>query len=380
MRRRLILTSAAALAIVAAGAGGFIAYADASTASAPWRDLPDRTDDPRLFALAHAILAPNPHNRQPWTIDLIGDDQALLFCDLDRRLPQTDPFDRQITIGLGAFLELAQIAAAEIGHELLVSPFPQGEPFPRLDHRSVALLQFVAKPSLPKDKLFAQIVGRRSLKEPFDTARPVPRTVLQAVLAEAGGVGVGVAIEPAEVAALRAIHDEAVRIEVTTPRTAEESIALIRIGRSEVLAQPDGIDLSGPLLEGLRLAGVLTREAMRDPGSTATAQMLQGFREMSATAMGWVWIVTPGNGRIDQLQAGATCVRLNLAATGHALGWHPMSQSLQEFAEMAPSLQALHDVLAVSAPARIQMLCRIGYGPTPSASPRWPLTTRIRSS
>ena len=31
-----------------------------------------------------------------------------IFCDLDRLLPETDPFDRQITIGFGCFLELLQ--------------------------------------------------------------------------------------------------------------------------------------------------------------------------------------------------------------------------------------------------------------------------------
>ena len=39
----------------------------------------------------------------------------MLFCDLDRRLPVTDPQDRQITIGLGAFLELMRMAAAQDG-------------------------------------------------------------------------------------------------------------------------------------------------------------------------------------------------------------------------------------------------------------------------
>ncbi|MFM7343718.1 MAG: hypothetical protein ACKO3Q_13760, partial [Betaproteobacteria bacterium] len=31
----------------------------------PWRN-PDRETDIRRFMLAHALLAPNPHNRQPW--------------------------------------------------------------------------------------------------------------------------------------------------------------------------------------------------------------------------------------------------------------------------------------------------------------------------
>jgi heterotetrameric sarcosine oxidase gamma subunit len=41
-----------------------------STASAtePWRRAGQSLGDPRLDALAYAILAPNPHNRQPWTV------------------------------------------------------------------------------------------------------------------------------------------------------------------------------------------------------------------------------------------------------------------------------------------------------------------------
>jgi hypothetical protein len=51
------------------------------------------------------VLGPNPHSRQAWLIRLEGAGSVALFCDLERRLPETDPFDRQIVIGLGAFVE-----------------------------------------------------------------------------------------------------------------------------------------------------------------------------------------------------------------------------------------------------------------------------------
>ena len=53
----------------------------------------------REFMLAHALLAPNPHNRQPWLADLRRADEVTLVCDPDRLLPETDPFGRQIQIG-----------------------------------------------------------------------------------------------------------------------------------------------------------------------------------------------------------------------------------------------------------------------------------------
>ena len=52
---------------------------------APWTVSPHA--DPRITALAWAVLAPNPHNRQPWLVRLVGGDEALLYCDLERRLP-----------------------------------------------------------------------------------------------------------------------------------------------------------------------------------------------------------------------------------------------------------------------------------------------------
>jgi hypothetical protein len=55
----------------------------------------------RLDVFRQAILAPNPHNRQPWQIQLIGRDEAAVACDLDRRLPQTDPFDAYTSPGNG---------------------------------------------------------------------------------------------------------------------------------------------------------------------------------------------------------------------------------------------------------------------------------------
>ena len=88
--------------------------------------------------MAWAVLAPNAHNRQPWALRLVGADTALLFCDLDRRLPATDPFDRQILISLGCFVELYRLAAASRGFAADITPFPEGEPQPRLDARPVA--------------------------------------------------------------------------------------------------------------------------------------------------------------------------------------------------------------------------------------------------
>ena len=62
-------TRRTALAWLAAGAVSGCSPATVD-ATAPWREPGAGERDPRRWALAHAILAPNPHNRQPWLIDL----------------------------------------------------------------------------------------------------------------------------------------------------------------------------------------------------------------------------------------------------------------------------------------------------------------------
>src|SRR5688572_4955235 len=113
--RRQILFGASA-AVILAAAGGTLRVLRQPAASKPWEHAGGRAEDFRLDIFRSAILAPNPHNRQPWQIRLVGEREAVVTCDLERRLPQTDPYDRQITIGFGSFLELAAIAAAQSGH------------------------------------------------------------------------------------------------------------------------------------------------------------------------------------------------------------------------------------------------------------------------
>jgi hypothetical protein len=167
--------------VIASAAGGWFMTRDSQAARAPWEIAGRTNGDPRRHALSYALLAPNPHNRQPWMADLGMADEVTLYCDLNRRLPHTDPFDRQITIGLGCFIELAVMAAAENGHRVAVTLFPDGEPHSRLDARPVASLRFTEAVNVERDPLFAHVLNRRSNKEAYDEAREVPSEVLAAI-------------------------------------------------------------------------------------------------------------------------------------------------------------------------------------------------------
>jgi hypothetical protein len=92
--------------------------------------------------------------------------------------------------------------------------------------------------------------------------------------------------------------------------------------------------------------------------------------------MGHVWLVSQGNSRPDQLAAGADWLRVNLAATGAGVAFHPLSQALQEYPEMAVLFGQVHAKLAPDG-GTVQMLARIGFGPVVNNSPRWPLEAKI---
>ncbi len=386
-RRGFIRIVGGSAVVVGASGYGFAATRTPTEALAPWKLAGGvGYSDPRMRALSYAILAPNPHNRQPWMVDLDTPGEATLYCDLERLLPETDPPNRQITIGLGCFLELLRMAAAEEGFFADITPFPEGMPEAfdggNLDARPVAHIRFVAGEAAP-DLLFKHVLARRSLKVPYDTARSVSNAVLaDLVTVTDDTVRVGSTNDPVRVERLRDLTWRGHHMESITPRTMQESIDLMRIGKAEINANPDGIALGGFFLEGLALLGQLTREQMADPNSAAFKQGLDMFKAIMASAMGYVWLETGANTRLDQLRAGANWLRLNLKATSLGLGIHPLSQALQEYPEMAALFAELHGELGVTdkaaSGARVQMFGRLGYGPEIAGTPRWRIETRVR--
>lgn len=352
------------------------------SALAPWFVAGSSETELRRRAVSWAVLAPSPHNRQPWRVALDGDEALVLYCDLERRLPHTDPFDRQVTIGLGAFLETLVLAAAEQGARAQPTLFPEGEPGPRLDERPVARVVFVPGDATP-DPLFAAVLDRRSNKAPYAMDRIVSADALAILTGAARHGRVASATDADAAARIRAVALSAMRLEMETEHTAQESIELLRIGRAEVDASPDGIDLTGDMIEDLAARGILTREnAIAELRSGAPGPILQQMNAYSLApieaAPAFLWLATAGNTRADQIAAGRDWMRINLAATTLGVGLHPLSQSLQEFPEMAEHAARMREETGIGAGETLQMLGRVGYGPDVPPSPRRPVEDALR--
>ena len=381
-RRRAIGLVGGGVVLAGTGLAGCSSNYPAASVHA-WQRAPDDTDV-RRFMLAHALLAPNPHNRQPWLADLRREGEITLVCDKDRLLPETDPFGRQILIGCGAFIELAVIAAAERGYRVQVQAFPDGEPGANElpGGRAVARLVLSRDASAPRDPLFAQIRRRHTNKGSYDSARQLPAPLWQQLAASSRGAGLlaGEIVDAVNIEQVRKITRASFETEMTTARTWLESAHLLRIGPKEIEQHRDGISIMGAMPRLASSLGLFDRFEVPARGSSNHARVMERWLPQE-TCSGYHWIATRGNGRRAQLDSGRAYVRAHLEATAAGVDMHPLSQALQEFAEVSPQYEALHRLLGFdAAQTTIQMLARVGYGTAAAApTPRRELAQLLRA-
>ncbi|MCG8369643.1 MAG: twin-arginine translocation pathway signal protein [Proteobacteria bacterium] len=328
--------------------------------------------------LAYSILAPNPHNMQPWQITLGEGRDFTVYCDLDRLLPETDPPNRQITIGFGCFLELCQQAAAETGFRADITYFPEGEPQPLLDGRPVAHVELVEDSSVLPDPLFSTVLDRRTNRLPYDISRSVDPGMLPELQGGAvDGVEVLATADAAFVEELRTFTTDAWRVEWDTASTRRESIEVMHIGKAAVDARPYGLSMDDRLTSTIGMLGLMSPEALDDPESSAYKESYKFYERACASAMAFVWSTTPSNTRRAQLEAGRAWVRTQLIANALGLSFHPLSQALQEFPEMAEYYKRAHGLLSTNAGDTVQMLARLGYAPDVGPAPRQNLESKL---
>ncbi|OGB16440.1 MAG: twin-arginine translocation pathway signal protein [Burkholderiales bacterium RIFCSPLOWO2_12_67_14] len=383
MQRRLFLRIAGGGVVVAATAGGLAACSSAlpPEAIAAWQG-PGNERDPRRWVLAHAILAPHSHNLQSWLVDLREPDAITLFIDRSRLLPETDPFSRQMMMSQGTFLELLDLAARQRGLRAEITLFPQGAFGPQaLDARPTAHIRLRPDASLRPDPLFAAVFQRHTNREAYEAREPDP-AALPAIAASlaphavrAGFVG---AAQAEALTQHRRIAMEAWRIELETPRTMLESLRVLRIGPKEIAEHRDGLSLNDPLVRALTAVGLFDRSRAPAPGDAAITRQIEDFNAKIAATPAFFWMLTQGNDRATQVNAGRAYVRAQLAATAAGLSMHPLQQALQEYPEQAGPYAEIHRLLGASSTGQtVQMWTRLGYAPAVGPAPRRGLDAHI---
>ena len=378
-RRTFLRVAGTSAVILAAGAVGLTQCDPMPDAAVEaWRGPAPNARDPRVRALSFALLAPNPHNKQPWIADLREPGAITFFCDRTRLLPQTDPYSRQITVGCGAFLELLRMAAAEQGFRAEVTAFPAGEwPENSVGDEPVCRVAFVADAAVARDPLFAQVLKRRTNRNAFDG--------FAVTSAEAEALGRALQTQPVrfgwtadgrQIAQLAQIAKRAWVIEVKKDATYQESVDVMRITGPEIAKHRDGLSMHGPFFWWMNKLGLFTQQNAMEPFGRDQALT---FIDPQLAVRAFGWIVTVANDRRAQLAAGAAYVRANLKATELGLSMHPLSQALQEFPEMLPVLAEHKRAVGAAASDTVQMFFRLGRAAPVEPAPRRPLDAIIRA-
>ncbi len=380
-RRRFLSLTGGGIIIAATAASAGCAQSPFSMpaeAINAWRE-PPRSIPLRHWVLSHALLAPNPHNRQPWRVSLPGEHDIHLSLDPDRLLPHTDPFGRQILIGTGAFIELLTMAAAQRGYRAQVTLFPEGAFKPTqktddFDDRAVAHIRLVEDKTVQANPLFAHIFDRHTERGTYDLSRAIPAQMIDGLDTTLGDPSVtgGIAQRSGQKEGLtRRVFDiakQAWAIELKTPRTMMESVELLRIGAGEISEFRDGIAITDPMLVMIDKLGLFDRSAPPDPDGSVVTGQIDEFNDAIDSTPGIFWLNTRENSRPSQIAAGQAYVQAQLLATSLGLVMQPVSQALQEYPEMAgpfESVQASLQADPQNGPT-VQMLCRIGYLAAPS--------------
>ena len=374
IRRRRFLRVMGGGVVLAAAAGCSSALPPEAVEA--WNGPDPREADIRRWALGYAILAPHSHNLQSWRVDLREPGVIALHCDLTRLLPETDPYARQIMMSHGTFLELLDIAARERGHSAEITLFPQGEFGPAgPDTRPVARIRLLPDASAQRDPLFAQIVRRRTNREAYDGRDPAETGLLAisaaAQTSAAMHAGFATNAQAKTLQQMRTIAAEAWRIELVTPRTIMESYRVLRVGPQEIVRHRDGLSINAPMLRAMTAVGLFDRGKAPGPDDYATTSQLKQFNAKLDATPAFFWLVSDGNDRKTQVNAGRAYARAQLAATGHGLAMQPLSQALQEYPEQAQLHAQIHALLKARPPQQVvQMWARLGYGPAIGPSPR----------
>jgi len=343
--------------------------------------LPGVTDIRRIV-LSYAILAPNPHNKQPWIVDLTGPESFDLYVDQSRLLPETDPPFRQVHIGQGTFLENAALAAGQHGYRMDVAYFPKGlYGKTQMADKPVASVTLLKDANVTVDPLFAQLTKRQSNKRVFE-GTPISAAQLEGLAGSVNGIALNLTTDAAQRSKLAEIARQAMQIETADKARDAETIAMFRFNNDELVRFRDGFGVAQAGMTGLMKFAAetffLNREETEADSSEFGAQAVQITTDQANSAAAFGWITTATNNRLDQVLTGRAYERINLKATELGLAMHPMSQVLQEYADMSVLKRQFLNFLGVPQGHTVQMLFRLGLAEPVTHSARRYLSDIIR--
>lgn len=341
-------------------------------------------DTPILQILNASITAPNPHNTQAWKFRILSDTEAELYVDETRVLPETDPTLRQIHIGQGCLLAIAEIAASRISMRADIQILPVSYRADRdYGKKPVAVIRLKPSKSV-LHPLYDSIVKRTTVRSAYDEGPLLQSSDLKAVYASTGPTHSELRFtEPQNLNRHLEYHMKGFVNEAENRVTADESKHWFRIGDEEIYTKRDGISLPGNGVTGFQRWMIETFFLSHDPKDyydpAGQKMFLDRYHENLFTAKGQILMITKTNTVRDWILTGIDYTKLNLALTGHGFVMRPTSQLFQEFDSMKNLAKEYNQLVGIKPPSKIQMNALIGRGTSEFISPRRPVQDMIRS-
>ncbi|HEU4521587.1 MAG TPA: hypothetical protein VFT12_06270 [Thermoanaerobaculia bacterium] len=312
------------------------------------------------FLLRYAVLAPSGHNTQPWTFR-IADGSVEVFADFTRRVPASDPADRELLMSIGAAIANLRIAAAHFGYETTVMYQPRSEE--SLPIASIAFRETCA-PDKVLARLFPAITKRHTNRQPFEE-RTIDDTALSVVCDFIDEHNTTMAfVVPHDRSRVAQLVDAGDRILLSRDSYRDELASWIRPNESSAT---DGIcadtfGIPGPLSA---LAPWMIRR-LDSPDLHASRN-----RDLAENAAGLI-VVSADDDATALLQAGETLEQLLLLLTTLEIQYSFLNQPV-EVEELRKELWSM-----MRTPKPPQLMIRIGYGrAVTKAMPRRPVESVV---
>lgn len=319
----LVLAGLAALGIFyRAYKQGLFRTADPSLEA--WSAFENRRQSGAQRLLSAAVLAPSPHNSQPWRFSVSGN-QILLHADLSRKLGAMDPFEREMFIGLGCALENIAITAPGAGFAADIALLPDSK-------RGQAALVMLSAADPSPHRLERAITRRRTDRGPYDTTRTIDDDTLRALQSELGDDALFRFIffprGSAQAASFSELTMQATRDIVADARMSRDSARWYRQRQAAIDASRDGLTMQTQGLSSLK--ETLVRLLPQVSDKTAHIAWLRNTRQVQLpTAAQFGLFVVPPERLLDDatsLAVGRAWQRLHLAATSLGIACQPLNQ------------------------------------------------------
>ncbi|MQA79662.1 MAG: nitroreductase [Streptosporangiales bacterium] len=324
----------------------------------PWSvDLADfppdaGTHEVLAFAARFGLLAPSPHNTQPWLFHL-HDAHLDVIGDTSRGLAVSDPYDRELVISCGSVITNITLALSRLGYrsDVVVMPDPRDpELYARIG------LAGSAEPSSDDVELFEQITRRRTSRVAFDERR-LPDELVTRLARDVMDAGATLHVVDDRRPTVCDLITEADRLQMADPHFRRELAAWLA-GRGD---RADGIPEFSVEIGHLRLPPFVTPLVVRtfDIGDGKAAYDTELVEHSGLLAV----IATPRDDVTSRLSAGRALQKVLLRACAHDVRSSFLNQPIE--------IDSLRGRLATAVgAANPQLVLRLGYGPSPSPSRR----------